>query len=151
MTEYKTFLKRISLVAEKTEIPRHRITSSQISNDYIRQFFSDDIAIFESVFILLLNRSNVAIGYAKISQGGVSGTVVDPKLVAKYAIDALASGVIICHNHPSGNLEPSRSDDDITKKIQNGLNLFDIHLIDHLIIVQDARSSYYSYKDEFKL
>lgn len=149
MKEYKTLLKEIRLVAEPTAIPNGKIGSSQDANDYIRKFFSDDIGIFESMFILLLNRANNTIGYAKISQGGVAGTVVDPKIIAKYAVEALASGVIICHNHPSGNLNPSLSDDDLTNRIKGGMKFLDIPLLDHLII--NDTGDYYSYADEGRL
>lgn len=101
------------------------------------------------MFILLLNRANNTIGYAKISQGGVAGTVVDPKIIAKYAVEALASGVIICHNHPSGNLKPSLTDDDLTNRIKQGMKFLDIPLLDHLII--NDMGGYYSYADEGRL
>ena len=74
--------------------------------------------IYESVFILLLNRHNNTIGYAKISQGGVTGTVIDVKIIAKYIIDSLASGLILAHNHPSGNTRASSEDINITNKVK---------------------------------
>jgi len=97
---------------------KKKITSSQDTYNYIKQFYFDDIEIYESFFILLLNRSNQTIAYAKISQGGIAGTVVDIKLIAKYAIESLASGVIIAHNHPSNNVQPSKQDTEITIKIK---------------------------------
>ena len=87
-------------------------------------------------------------GYAKISQGGICGTMVDVRLVAKYAIETLATSVILVHNHPSGNLNPSYEDDKLTKAIQKGLELLNIKLIDHLIISQE---NYFSYNEEGKL
>lgn len=137
-------IKFLELRKLQTDFPRVKIESSKDSADYIRQFFRDDIEIFESMFLLNLNRAGFTIGYAKISQGGVSGTVVDPKMVAKYAVDDLASSVIICHNHPSGNLQPSGQDDNLTKKIKDGLALLDINLLDHIILTADG---YYSYAD----
>jgi DNA repair protein RadC len=104
-----------------SEFPKVKITTSKLGADFIRQFYCDYIEVFESCFILLLNRQNVTTGYAKISQGGTAGTVIDVKLVAKYAIESLAHGVIIAHNHPSGNLRPSNCDLSITKKIKQGL------------------------------
>lgn len=92
-----------------------------------------------------MNRSNNTIGYAKISQGGVAGTVVDVKIIAKYAIDTLASSVILAHNHPSGNTQPSRADKDITQKIKDSLKLFDISVLDHIILTEDE---YFSFADE---
>ena len=134
-----------TLKANKTEFEKVKITSSYDSVKYLRQFFFDDISIYESFFLMLLNRSNTVIGYVKISQGGITGTVCDPLLVAKYAIDSLAKGVILCHNHPSGQLIASEQDNSITRKVKEGLKLFDISVLDHIILTED---SYYSYADE---
>jgi DNA repair protein RadC len=80
----------------------------------------------------------------KLSQGGISGTVTDVRIVMKKAIECLASGIIVCHNHPSGNLNPSDSDTKITQKIKEAGNLMDIQLLDHLII---SEKDYYSFAD----
>ena len=125
----------------QTEFPQATVKTSKQAADFIRQFYSDDIEIFESCFILLLNRNNVTQGYAKISQGGTAGTIVEPKIVAKYAVDSLCSGVIIAHNHPSGNLNPSDADIAITQRIKEGLNLFDINLLDHIILTANGHTS----------
>lgn len=102
-----------------------------------------DIA-HEEFWILFLNRSNKVINRMKLSQGGVSGTVTDVRMVMKKAIEYLASGIIVCHNHPSGNLSPSESDTRITQKIKEAGNLMDIQLLDHLII---SDKEYYSFAD----
>ena len=81
----------------------------------------------------------------KISQGGISGTVVDTKIIAKYCVDTLCSAVILAHNHPSGNLNPSTQDIKITRKIKEGLELLDVKVLDHVILTSD---SYYSFADE---
>ena len=91
----------------QTNFPKEKITSSEKAYNFIKQFYSDDIEIFESSFILLLNNANQTVGYAKISQGGITGTVVDVRLIAKYAVESLCTGVILAHNHPSGKLNPS--------------------------------------------
>jgi DNA repair protein RadC len=83
--------------------------------------------------------------YAKISQGGITGTVVDPRLVAKYAVESLAVGVILAHNHPSGNLKPSTPDKVLTDKVKEGLKYLDIKLLDHIILTNDG---YYSMMEE---
>ncbi len=140
-----TKLNEITLSAKKSEFNTCKITSSRSAADCIRQFYGSDIGLFESFFLLLLNRGNKTIGYVKISQGGVCGTVVDPKIVAKYAIDSLASSVILCHNHPSGELRPSMADQDITRKIVEGLNLFDIQTLDHIILSDDG---FFSFQDD---
>jgi len=98
----------------------------------------------EEFWILMLNRSNRCIRKQKISQGGLSGTVIDIRLILKYSIDLLASSLIICHNHPSGNLNPSEADNRITKKIQESGKLMDIQLLDHIIV---GDNSYFSYAD----
>jgi DNA repair protein RadC len=125
----------------QTDFPAVTIKSSGDACDFIKKFYSDDIEIFESFFILLLNRANTTIGYAKISQGGLTGTVVDIRIVAKYAVDSLATGVILAHNHPSGNLKPSQQDIDLTKKIKEGLKLLDIDVHDHLILTVSGHLS----------
>lgn len=134
-----------SLKKTESEFEKVKITSSADSVRYLRQFYLDDVGIYESFFLMLLNRPNQVIGYVKISQGGITGTVVDPILVAKYAIDSLSKGVILCHNHPSGNLNPSDADRQITEKIKQGLKLFDISVLDHIILTEN---SYYSFCDE---
>lgn len=125
---------------------KEKIASSKDCEAILRPLFkADEITIFETMVILCLDRANQTIGWAKISQGGVAGTVVSPQIVAKYAIDLLASNVILCHNHPSGTLKPSNADIQITKKIKEGLGLFDITLLDHIILTE---TSYLSMADE---
>lgn len=126
----------------QTEFPSVKITSGKDGADFIRKFYGDDLEVFESFFILLLNRQNKTIGYAKISQGGITGTLVDVKLVAKYCVESLASGVILAHNHPSGNLSPSEADKQITKKTVSALKLLDVSVIDHLILTADGFTSF---------
>jgi len=98
----------------------------------------------EEFWILFLNRSNKVINRMKLSQGGISGTVTDVRIVMKKAIEFLASGIIVCHNHPSGNLSPSESDSRITQKIKEAGNIMDIQLLDHIII---SEKDYYSFAD----
>ena len=146
MKNYKSLIKERVLQVKESDssFQKAKITSSKNAYDYIKQFYKDDISIYESFFILLLNRSNNTIGYAKISQGGIVGTVVDIKIIAKYAIDTLSSGVILAHNHPSGRKQPSDADKDITDKIKQGLKLFEVNVIDHLILTEE---DYYSFAD----
>ena len=94
---------------------------------------------------MLLNRAHLLIKKKRISEGGVSGTVADPKIIFKLALEELASGIILVHNHPSGNLNPSQSDIDLTKKIKDAGKTLEIQLLDHLII---AGKKYYSFADE---
>lgn len=103
----------------------------------------------EEFWIILLNRANKVIGKEQISAGGVSGTVVDAKIIFRKALEvAPASSIILCHNHPSGNRNPSQADIDLTKKLKKAGETLDILVLDHLII---AENSYYSFADEGRL
>lgn len=99
----------------------------------------------EEFWVLFLNRSNKVISKRRLSQGGVSGTVIDPKLVFKPGLELLASSIILCHNHPSGNNTPSDADIQITKKLKQAGVVLDMSVLDHLIICE---GSYYSMADE---
>lgn len=99
----------------------------------------------EEFWILLLNRANRVIGREQISLGGVAGTVVDAKIVFRKAIEGMASSLILVHNHPSGNLQPSQQDIDLTRKLKKAGATLDIAVLDHLII---ADSGYLSFADE---
>jgi DNA repair protein RadC len=99
----------------------------------------------EEFWILLLNRANRVLDNIRISQGGISGTVIDVRIILKHALDRLASAMILCHNHPSGNLKPSEADMKITSKISDSCRTMDLQLLDHLII---ADNSYFSFSDE---
>jgi|LauGreDrversion4_2_1035121.scaffolds.fasta_scaffold04461_10 DNA repair protein RadC len=141
-------LPRFELASVQSDFPRIKIQSSEAAANFIRRFYTGDIDIFESSFVLLLNSQNLTIGYAKLSQGGIQGTVMDPRLVAHYAVKCLASAVIIAHNHPSGALKPSEADLTLTKKINSGLDLLDIKLLDHVIITSEG---FYSLLDNGQL
>jgi DNA repair protein RadC len=141
-------MKLFQLKKNKTDFKKVKIIKSKDAYNVIRKFYFDDIAIYESFFILMLDTANNTIAYAKISQGGIVGTVVDLKIIAKYCIDSLCSGVILAHNHPSGNLKPSQADIQITKKIKDGLNLLEVNTLDHLILTE---KSYYSFSDNSEL
>jgi DNA repair protein RadC len=99
----------------------------------------------EHFYILLLKRNNAIIKKQLISKGGVSGTVVDLKVIAQEAIINKACSVILCHNHPSGNNRPSEQDIQLTKKVKDGLKLLDVNTLDHIII---NNNNYYSFADE---
>lgn len=99
----------------------------------------------EEFWVILLNRANRVVKKYQISQGGVAGTVADPKIIFKVALEELASGIILAHNHPSGNLTASQADVDLTKKLAAGGRLLEIQVLDHLII---AGQKYFSFADE---
>jgi len=125
---------------------RLQVKSSKDAYDiFIGEWDLNIIEHHESFKLLLLNRANKVLGVANISQGGTNGTITDIKIILQYAIKANASGIIVCHNHPSGNMNPSESDSKITQKIKEAGNLVDVQLLDHLIITTDG--SYYSFAD----
>lgn len=99
----------------------------------------------EEFWVLLLSRSSRMIKKKRVSEGGVSGTVADPKIIFKFALDELASGVILAHNHPSKNLKPSDSDIALTKKLKEAGKLLEIAVLDHIIV---AGQEYFSFADE---
>lgn len=102
----------------------------------------------EEVWTLLLNKANKVIKKIQVSKGGISGTVVDIRLIIKEALDSMATAIILCHNHPSDNRQPSREDDMITLKLKEACKLMDIDLLDHIIVCD---SGYYSYLDKRRL
>jgi len=126
-----------------TRLIEIKISGSKDVFDLFQPFLGD--LPYEEFWILLLNRANRVIDKIKISQGGISGTIIDPRIILKNAVDKLASTIILCHNHPSGNLKPSDADIRITAKMKESSQLMDINLIDHIIITED---SYFSFADE---
>ncbi len=99
----------------------------------------------EEFKILLLNRANRLIGYYSVSSGGISGTIADPRVIFAAALKACAVEIILAHNHPSGNLQPSNADSILTKKLKEAGNLLDIIVLDHIII---SDGGYFSFADK---
>lgn len=126
--------------------PPSAILNSNTGFEFIRPYFMDYHGIREAMYAIYLNRKNMIIGVQRISEGGVSGTTVDIKMVLKGAIGLLASNVILAHNHPSGELSASKADKIVTNKTKDACKLIDLELIDHLILGSD--STYYSFADE---
>ncbi|MBK9799335.1 MAG: DNA repair protein RadC [Bacteroidetes bacterium] len=122
---------------------RIRINNSKLVFEAIRNEIGD--LLHEEFWVLYLDRSNHIIRKSNISKGGVSGTVVDARIIFKQAIENLASSIVLCHNHPSGNLKPSEEDIRITKKLKDAGKLVDIAIIDHIII---AGNNFFSFADE---
>lgn len=144
--------KAIALVAalelgrRRQHVPENKtssISSSKEAFNHIAAKLQD--LLIEEFWVILLNQSSKPIKTIKISTGGVSMVVVDARIVLRQAISNLASGLILIHNHPSGQLKPSRKDLDLTQKLKEGANLFDIKLLDHLIVTDNA---YFSFADE---
>ena len=144
--------KAISIVAAM-EIGRRRKETGQIERPKIKSS-SDAAGLFfplltdlahEEFWVAFFNRSNTLMEKLQVSQGGISGTVTDVRMIMKKSLELLCSSLIICHNHPSGNLEPSGQDKEITTKIKEAARYFDIQLLDHIII---AGNKYFSFADE---
>ena len=119
------------------------ITGSNDAADYFQPLLGD--LSHEEFWVMLLDRGNRIIDSFMISQGGVSGTVIDVRLILKRAIEKLASGLILCHNHPSGTLRASAADIEITRKINSAAKVMDMSVLDHIIITQ---KKYLSFADE---
>ncbi len=123
-----------------------RITSSQDAHKILKSIWNENkIELNEEFKIILLNQNNRILGFVNLSSGGVTGTVVDIKHIIASLCKANASAIILAHNHPSGNLKPSKTDIKLTKKIKEACKLIDVNILDHLIITSD---SYYSFADE---
>lgn len=125
----------------------YKITTSRDCFDVLYSLFDKDtIAYREEFLVLLLNRANRVLGWARLSIGGISGTVVDPKIVFVLALQTSASSIVVSHNHPSGNLKPSEADIKLTKQLKEAGKLLEILLLDHLILTPEGQ--FFSFADE---
>lgn len=139
-------LSEIKVAYRSKQKSRVRIASAEDAFSILYPLYDrDTIEYQEQFFLLLLNRANVVLGWVKLSSGGTTGTVVDSKMVFGIALQTNASGIILSHNHPSGNIQPSSKDIEITNRIINSGKLMEIQLLDHLIISPDEK--YYSFSD----
>jgi DNA repair protein RadC len=128
---------------EEDVLTRKKITSSKDAYEYFKPYLSD--MPIEEFMVLHLNRANVIIKHDKISSGGVSGTVADGKVIFNKALECLASSIILCHNHPSGNLNPSEADITLTRKLKEAGKFLELPVLDHIIFTDNG---YYSFADE---
>ncbi|OIQ93630.1 hypothetical protein GALL_243890 [mine drainage metagenome] len=125
---------------------RPQIKSSKDAYEiFLANWDENKIELIEEFKILLLNRNNKVLGIYEVSSGGITGTVADPRLIFAVALKASACAIILCHSHPSGNLKPSRPDDELTAKIKEGGKFLDIQVLDHLIVCTEG---FYSYADQ---
>lgn len=137
--------KEYKLTCTTNEMQSIQVAGPADAAVFAANFFEDDINIYESCFIILLNRANKIIGWYKVSSGGLDATIIDKRIICKVAIDALSAGVILVHNHPSGEVNPSSADIKMTKEVKDCLKLFDVVLVDHVIL---SEKKYYSFTDE---
>ena len=131
---------------EAEVMTKEKITNSRDACEILKSSLGD--LPYEEFWILLLNKANKVIRKCCISEGGISGTVVDPKKIFKIALDHHASSIILGHNHPSGNIQPSEADHKITKKVKEAGQMLDVAVLDHIIIGDDH---YFSFADEGSL
>ena len=132
-----------------TSTPKIKITSVNKAFEVLLSLWDlDTIELQEEFKVLLLNRANEVLGIYPLSKGGITGTVVDSRLIFAVALKCNATGILLCHNHPSGNLKPSDADITLTRSIKKCADFLDITLIDHLII---TRNGYFSFSNEGKL
>jgi DNA repair protein RadC len=136
-------------ISYKTKVKpsdRIKITSSRDAFQTLKALWDEEqIELAEEFKIILLNRANKVLGVVPISKGSSTGTVADPKMIFAAALKANACGIILAHNHPSGNLRPSEADLNLTKKLKEGGKILEIAVLDHLIITVE---SFMSFADE---
>jgi len=148
MTAYGT-IPEIELKLKKGTVEKIKICTSADCFQAMKLFYNEDtVYLCETFIVLFLNRNNLTIGWLKVSQGGISGTVVDIKLIMATALKMAACGMILSHNHPSGNCFPSEADKDLTRRIKAAAVLFDIVVLDHVIVGDLEDSQYLSMADE---
>jgi len=140
-------------IAAALELGRRRQATASLEKSVVGS--SNDIAAYlrtalkdyrhEVFAVIFLNRANKINHFEIVSAGGITGTVADPRVILKKALEENAVSIILCHNHPSGSLKPSRADEELTTKIKEAAKYFDIKVIDHIIVSEDG---YYSFADE---
>jgi len=117
-------------------------TSNDIA-EYLRLKLKDNST--EVFAVVFLNKANRINNFEIVSTGGITGTVADPRVILKKALEVDATSIVLCHNHPSGSLKPSKADEDLTFKIKEAAKYFDIRVMDHIIVSEDG---FYSFSDE---
>jgi DNA repair protein RadC len=147
--EYKGAFPEITLKYKKGDAKKFKVTNSRVGAEVVREIMNEDtLELQEEFVVIFLNNANNSIGWMRLSVGGMTGTLVDIRLLFVTALKCGAVSIIIAHNHPSGSLKPSKSDLSLTNKIKEGGEFLDIKLLDHFIITKE---SYYSFSDECKL
>ena len=144
---------KAAIIFSALELGRRRQAAASLDKPVIRK--SQDIALYlqttlkdltyEVFSVIFLNRANKINHFEIISRGGITGTVADPRVIMKKALEENATSLVLAHNHPSGNLQPSSADEELTRKIKGAASYFDIKVIDHIIVSDDG---YYSFADE---
>jgi DNA repair protein RadC len=146
MKIFKTYMPEIKLKFKPSPYPKCKISSALDAYTTLLEIYDDDtVDYIETAYVLFLNRNNNTIGWLKLSEGGTTATLMDPKVIFATALKCNASALILCHNHPSGKLSPSKEDIAITENVANIGSLLNINVFDHLII---TRSGYLSMNED---
>lgn len=139
------FIKEYTLKAKPTQRETRELNNSQDTFEELRNIYNPDTAtIYETAYVLYLNQSNRIKGFMKLSEGGMTNVIVDPRLVMMGALGCSATSIVLSHNHPSGNPRPSEDDRKLTQKLMAACKLMDISFIDHIVI---GAGRYYSFRD----
>ncbi len=145
--QFKSLVGEIQVNYQVKEKPKVKIKNSEDALNQLKPLFKR-INYNEQAYMLLLNRANNTLGWVRLSEGGIFGTVMDIRIILQHALMAHATGIILAHNHPSGNIQPSQTDLNITRKIKSCCQLMEIDLVDHIIVTD---TSYYSMADNADL
>ena len=142
---YRDYVGELTVTYKRTEKLTTKIQSSKDVADYIRPYFEECMDDHEEFKIIYLNNNSNVVNVDHVSVGGLTGTLVDIRLVVRNALQITISAVILVHNHPSSTLKPSSADKELTEKLKTAFGYFDIKVLDHLIITREA---YFSMADE---
>lgn len=146
MKTYESSMPEITLKYKTGEIKKSKITSSTEAYHLLLEMYDNDTLEYtESFIVIYLNRANNSIGWQRMSSGGTAGTIIDVKVLMTTALKCNAHGIILSHNHPSGNLRPSDQDLSVTKKLVKAGEFLEIKILDHIIV---TAGGYYSFQDE---
>lgn len=136
---------KIECVPVGNPIEKCQIKRSDDIYNYAMKLYGSDIELIESFIAIYCDNNLNVIGWAKIATGGINSTLVDQRVIFKYAVDLMCCHIILIHNHPSGNLEPSKIDKDLTTRMVNGGNILGFRIAEHIIVTKE---NYYSFHDK---
>lgn len=146
--QYANAVRSVEIRCKKTAnaVPAVKeIKDSFAAAEFARKFYGDDLNLYESFFLILMNTHNKPIAWAKVAQGGINECGVDVMILAKFVVDSLSKNVVLVHNHPSGDVTPSTEDKKLTKRIIDALALLGAKVADHIIVADDW--NHYSFRD----
>lgn len=135
----KAYKYKIKCEKDKSFALSIKVKASNDVEKFVKEnLYNDDLNIYESMYMLMLDNQMNIKGYSQIAQGGITNVMIDERIIYKYAVDVLCTGVILVHNHPSGSIEFSEQDKQLTEKVKRGLNLLNIKLLDHIVVTEES-------------